>query len=340
MRHFKLWISLVGISVAILIGALVSGLVIANKIQNKTETLGHLTYEQVDYHLMMILNAGDQNYSEAFERGVQEASQQRNIVVETVWIDQQDYLESVLDRLDMAIFAKVDGIILHAYDDSEIVDRINRASEMGIPVITLHENVHQSKRLAYVGNSQYSVGIDVGKTIARLTDEQAKVAVIDQSVYDLAESEMDLLSLGISDVFENYDYMDLVTTRRSTQGVLSAENVALSILDDYPNISVIFSTNGQATLGIVQVLIDQNKVNDVTVIGSSDNEEILRYIQQGNVIEATLVTDCYSIGKGAIETFYNYMTEGLVNTQISPSITVVDKSNIKGYLEARDEINQ
>lgn len=340
MRQSKLLTILIYITAFILIGAFATGLYISNEIKNKTEAIGIVGYEDSKYHVMMLLNASDQAYSDAFKQGVHEASNELQISVEMIMIEDEDYLSAVLDRLDMAMYAKVDGIILHAYEDSSIVDKINQATEMDIPVITLNENIHQSKRLAYVGNSRYSVGIDVGKTIAELTNNKANFAVIDQINYGEHKGSMDLLELGIRNVFENNDDLNLVTTRYARQGLLSAETVAIEILEDFPNIDGIYCTDGQSTLGIVQVLIDQNRVNDIIVVGSGALDEILNYIGTGNVIEATVVTDYYSVGRSAIQTFSDYMENGIVNTQIIPPLHVLTEENIDAYLktlEATDE---
>ncbi|MBN2796259.1 MAG: substrate-binding domain-containing protein [Clostridia bacterium] len=336
MKHNKIWLALTLISGSLLIIAVITGLAISNEIKNKSLSVDTTAYNDEMYHIMFLLNEDDQSYGTVFMNGVDEACEAFNIAKEIIMIPEDNYLSEVLDRLDMAIYSRVDGIVLHAYSDPLIIDKIDRAAEMGIPVITLNDNVHESKRLAYVGNSRYSIGIEVGKTIARLSGSYGKVAVVDRVAEDTNDDMMNLLSLGIHDVFENIDGLTLVTTRNTSQGVLSAENVAVNILKDYPDIDIIYSTDGANTLGIVQVLIDQNKINDIMVIGTSDHDEILDYIRYGGAIDATMVTDYYTVGYGVVETFVKYKDEGIVSTQISPSITVVDTHNIETYLEHRE----
>lgn len=153
------------------------------------------------HHLMFILNEDDHAYGSDFMKGVTEASAVYNIAKEMVLISEENYLEEVIDRLDMAIYSKVDGIIVHAYTDPRIIDKINQATEMGIPVITLNESVHTSKRLAYVGSNRYDMGIEVGKTISRLSGEYGNVAIIDRVMSEAGLEMMGLLSQGMTDVF-------------------------------------------------------------------------------------------------------------------------------------------
>lgn len=322
----------------VLLGALSFGLYTSNDIKIKTEQMNQINDKNAKYHVMVIINGSDEIYSEDFFKGIDDASKANNVVVETIEIEEKNYLEEVIDRLDMAIYSKVDGIILHAYDDPLIIDRINQASDIGIPVITLNENLHNSKRISYSGNNRYSIGINVGKTIADITSGRGKIAVIDQINYKDISSVTDLLNLGIKDVVNDYDALDLVLTRQIKQGVLSAETIATEIIEDYPQIDAIFCTDSQSTLGIVQVLIDRNRVNDFTIIGYGSDSEVLDYIKRATVIDATIISDEYSIGLASIDAFYNYVENGIVNTEYLPPIMVINPENIDAYLkELEDE---
>ena len=334
MKTSKMIFIAIVILTLILLGALSLGLYTSNDIKIRTEQMSQINNEDVRYHVMMIINKSDETYSDAFFDGVKLSAKAYNVAVETIEVEERDYLNEVVDRLDMAIYSKVDGIILHAYNDPDIIDRINQASEMGIPVITLNENLHQSKRISYAGNNRYSIGINVGKTIAELTSGRGKIAVVDQIDYEnnVVEST-DLLNLGIKDVVDDYEKLEIVLTRHTDQGVLSAETIATEILEDYPEIDAIFCTDSQSTLGIVQVLIDRNRVNDFTIIGYGNDMEILDYISRGTVIQATIITDDFSVGKASIEAFYNYKENGIVNTEYLPSIIVVNQENVSAYLK-------
>ena len=340
MKYKKLWLFLTALSGCLLIITLIIGLVISNETRYQSNLEKITTYDKSMHHLMFILNKNDQAYGADFMMGIEEASEAYNIAKELVMISEENYLEEVLDRLDMAIYSKVDGIVLHAYSHPEIIDKINQATEMGIPVITLNQSVHESKRLAYVGNNRFDVGVEVGKTISRLSGDYGNVAVVDRIMSDAGLEMMGLLSQGMKDVFSNHEALNLVTTQNTSQGVLSAENITVNILREYPQVDIIYSTDGQNTLGIVQVLIDQNKINDIIVVGTSDHIEILNYIQEGGAVDATLITDYYALGYGVVETYGKYVSDGSVSGQMTPKITVVDATSIEAYLEQLEAFDE
>lgn len=331
MKTSKLLIVLIVISGLVLIGSLGTGLYISNDIKTRTEMMSQINNDNINYHIMMILNASDETYSNSFYSGVEAAAAANKIAVEKILIDETDYIEEVLDRLDMAMYAKVDGIIVHAYNVPQVIDKIDQASDMGIPVITLNENLHQSKQISFSGNNRYGIGLTVGKTIADMTLGRGQIAVVDKIDYSSTQlNAIDMLKLGLSDVFEAYDDLQLVLKRQTEQGVLSAETIATEIIEDYPEIDGIYCTDSQSTLGIVQVLIDRNRVHDFIVIGYGDDDEILDYIQTG-VIQATIITDTEAVGVASIQAFNDYMTSGIVKREFLPSVIVVDKNNIEAY---------
>lgn len=343
MKKNRFFYILTFISGTILVISLILGFYISNEINKTSESLNlKNNNENYDYHIMMLLDKSYQVYSEEFETGVIEASKKYSIATEIIKIGGKNYLEEILDRLDMAMYAKVDGIVLHAYNDERIMEKIEQANDMGIPVVTLNEDLPQSPRITYVGVSKYNIGLEVGKTIANATDGHGKIAVIQRrSFADSIESEaitkMDLLILGIEDVFENYKDLNLEKVSYTEEGVLSAETVATEILDENPDINGIYCTDGQSTLGIVQVLIDKNLVKNIMLIGFGDDEEILNYIEKGKIIEATIITDSKYIGSNAVRAIYEYKTTELVKSHINTPLQIVDENNVKAYRKEKGE---
>jgi ribose transport system substrate-binding protein len=103
------------------------------------------------------------------------------------------------------------------------------------------------------------------------------------------------------------------------------------LFEEYEGIKGIFCADGQDTLGVIQVLLDFNRVSEVALVGYDDAPVILDYIARSNVIEATIVTDYEIIGRKAIEAFVEYKKEAIVSSYINTDVTVIDKRNISQY---------
>jgi len=290
-----------------------------------------------DYHILIILDASNQFYSTSFEKGIEESSELYNIAVETIRIDGSNYKEDVFDALDMAMYAEVDGVILHAFKSELLSNKINQLFEKGIPVITLNEDLPSSNRISYVGINHYNVGQVAGEGLSKLMNETGKVAIIEQGSYSDSENSEDMIVLGLKDSLKAYPELSLELIQYTEEGVLSAETVATNLFRTNPEINGIFCTDAQNTLGIVQVLIDNNLVNDIVLMGYGDDDEILSYIEKGNIIEASIVTDYEDIGREALKAFYEYINTSFVSNYLNTDLNLIDEENITNYIEEKSD---
>ena len=349
----------IGFLLVVLLGAIGLGLYITNKISNTSEQLNQLeSNEPADYHIMIIVDSKNRFYSTQFRQGIKAAALEYKIAYEIIEVEGSNYYEDVLDALDMAIYSKVDGIVLHAIPSDKVVAKINDASDLNIPVITLNEDLAESARICYVGVNRYNIGQEAGKILAESMGGKGKIAVVEQRGY-LAQNYLDnkikdsintnqdnqLLSkdtllLGIADIVKNYKDLKVDFIGYTEQGTLSAETIITNILKENPDITGIFCSDGQNTLGVIQAIIDNNLVNKTKLIGYGDEEEILEYVEKGNIIEATLVSDYHDIGYEAMKAFYEYKNVQFVSSYINTDLKIVTENNIDAYRNEKSEIRE
>ncbi|WP_066501673.1 sugar ABC transporter substrate-binding protein [Abyssisolibacter fermentans] len=327
--------------IVVLMGSLIAGVVISNEIarSSKDEYLW-ASKEKAKAHIMVIIDDSNQAYDEAFNKGILDTAAEFNIAVEINKIDRSNYYEDVIVALDKAKYLKVNGIIVHAIDDEGIIEKIKEISDIGIPVITIEEDVPKSPRICYVGVNRYDIGQLAGESFARLLNGKGKIAVIDQRSYGKDRTfQEEMMMLGLKEVLKSYPNLTLEIIKYTEQGVLSAETVATEILLNNNQVNGILCTSGENTLGVVQVLIDNNLVNDVVLVGYGNDTEIMEYIKKGNVIEASIVTDYEDIGREAIKAFVEYRTNKFVSSYINTDIRVVDETNILDYISEMSDSN-
>lgn len=330
---------LVVILTVTLVGLLIGGIYISYKISKSTSD-GFLleSKEKIEYHIMVIVDASSQAYGESFIKGLNQGAESKKTAVEIIKVDGTNYEEDVLEKLDVAMYAEVDGVILHAINNEGLIDKINELSNRGIPVITLNNDLVDSDRIAYVGVNRYNIGRTAGQLMAEAMNGEGKLAIIEQKTY--ANIDEEIMLLGMRDVLKDYPDLTLQVVKYTERGVLSAETVATDIFREYPDISGIFCANGQNTLGVVQVLLDQNKVNNVVLMGYGNQEEILDYIAKGNIVESTIYTDYEDIGREAIDAFYEYQKVSFVSNYINTEMRIITKDNVEDYRKELREINE
>ncbi|MFK4997425.1 substrate-binding domain-containing protein [Bacillus sp. N9] len=85
--------------------------------------------------------------------------------------------------IEMAVAAKVDGILTQGLTNREFKPAIDRAVNQGIPVITFDTDLEDSKRLSYIGTDNYEAGYKVGEALIQDTKGQANVGIITGLLY-------------------------------------------------------------------------------------------------------------------------------------------------------------
>ncbi len=285
------------------------------------------------YHLMVIVDANDSTYNDAFLEGVKEAGESLRVASEIVLVDGNRYNEKVIEKLEMASYAKVDGLVVQSVNSEAFVRKVNEVVESGIPVFLLGEDITETERVSYIGVNRYNIGHSAGVMLADIMDGKGKIAIIDHKAYGGDKT----LSLGLSDVFMDHEDISIELVTYTQQGALNSETIATQIFRNYPQIDGIFCTNSQNTLGVAQAMIDNNVVNDFTLIGFGDDVELLEYIEKGKIAKGTIVADYKDIGYKAITVFSDYKSKDFVSSVINTTVHLVSEDTIGLFLDERGE---
>ena len=81
------------------------------------------------------------------------------------------------DALDQAVQQKATGILLGVTDPALLKDSIDKAIAAGIPVITMDSDAPASKRLFFIGTSNYQAGMSGGLRLAQELKGKGNVVV-------------------------------------------------------------------------------------------------------------------------------------------------------------------
>jgi ribose transport system substrate-binding protein len=282
------------------------------------------------YHFFIILHNSDEPYVKDLERGLIETANSLNIAIETNYSNDIDDYKDAIKYLNIAIDSKVDGIITHAYNTEEFKKLIDKAEKSKIPTITLDTDLSNSKGSAYVGTNGFETGSKAGQLVAEALSGKAKVAIILESSEGNGNGNLKLD--GFNNGIKNYKNIKVETVEISDNGILGANDVTQEILNSHPEVNAIVCTSSKDAIGAAQLVVDFNRVGDVTIIGYDSTPEILSYIQKG-VIYGTIVPGAYKIGCDSIRTLESLKDNGRVSAYIHTDSIVITKDNLDDYLK-------
>lgn len=287
--------------------------------------------DRPEYHFAVIGQADD-TFWQSVKEGCQAAADEYHVAVEFN-VPRFTNLDDQLMYLDIAIASKVDGIVTHVLDEDKFTPLIDKAVDAGIPVITVEAEAKKSKRNAYVGTNTFNLGREAGKLVLEAKGAEANIAIILSDYIDGTENvPQNLRVAGTKDALKDMPGMTIRTFSSST-GFFSAEEVTRRILIDYPEVDTIICTSAKDTISAAQVIVDLNKVGQITIIGYDDAPEILRYIEKG-VIYGTVVANPYEIGYESIRSLVEIKKNRMTSTYVDTGAKVVTCDNIKEYMQA------
>lgn len=231
------------------------------------------------------------------------------------------------DLLRVAINSSVDGIIYASKSSEKVVELINEASEKGVGVVILHNDIEQSARQCFVGVNNYELGQIYASQIYELLDgEKKNVRLLVSS--DMSEGAANLVTLGIEDYLlkeiTEEELPEIEIERIEAEDTFSVEEEIRKIFlseDELPDIMLCLE--GIYTQYVYQAVVDYNHVGDVAIIGYFLDKDILDAIDK-KIIYSTVSVDTLEMGSSCIEALEEYNELGYTNSFLPISMEIID----------------
>jgi ABC-type sugar transport system, periplasmic component len=302
-----------------------------NKLVSENSSL-FSTKDTPVYHFVSIIHKTDESYWQDIESGLMKASKDSKIAMEVIYTGADDEYTETLNDLEMAIASNVEGIIVRGYDTSDFSALIDKAFSKGIPVITIDSDCSNSKRVSFVGTSDFDLGSQAGTEVIKTSNDQINVAIILDNDRSKRNDNGSTFISGFKNAIKNVSNINLVTIKNSELGILGAKNALSDILVNNLNVNTIVCTSSNDTIGVAQQLVEYNKVGNFSVVGYDNSPEVLKYIQKG-VIFSTLIPDPLEIGKSSVENLKKIKQMGGTSTSTLTHINIVNSDNVNAYIK-------
>ncbi|MBZ4662955.1 MAG: periplasmic binding protein/LacI transcriptional regulator [Caloramator sp.] len=292
-------------------------------------------FAKPQYHFYFITqNSIDPFWNEVI-MGANKAAKDNNVVIEFCSPRFNDPKEQ-LKYLDIAILSKVDGIITHVPIAEDFTSLIDKAYFKGIPVITFENDDNKSKRYSFVGINSFEVGKKAAELMIKATGGRANIAIITSNDLNQDLVENNLKMNGFFSAIKDYPEMKVVKTYTSKMGILSAEEITQKIIDSQEKINAIFTVSSADTLGAAQLIVDRNKVGEITLVGYGSSEEIIRYIDK-EIIYGTISSDPFQMGYESVKALIDIKSSKNVPYYINTELKVLTKETIEEFKKKSNE---
>lgn len=319
------------------------------KIYDTQENGGQQDTEFYNHHYVLITDDKDSLFWQSVYAGAKAESEASGNYIEFSGERlSKDFDETEL--MQMAINEHVDGIIVEASDNIKVKRLINEASAKGIPVVTALSDSTESRRISYVGVSSYNIGTEYGKQVCLLAEKyfaKQYEKKEDDSILDVLvlmnaaadDTSQNIVFSGIQEsVAAESKYskrINIFAQSINTTGIFAAEEAIRDIFMEKNNTpDIIICLDELNTTCVYQTVVDYNRVGEISIIGYYHSDTILKAIER-NVIKASISIDTKQMGEYCVQALNEYMETNRVSEYFSVDTSVITPSNIKSFLEDR-----
>jgi len=252
------------------------------------------------YQLVVVMPDTDDSFFRGLTDGIQHSAGAADAAVQVFRYPGSSTSEA--ERyFEIALLAKVDGLIMYTPRNDLVADRSNRASRSGVAFVPVGTDAPNGAKRGFIGSGSLLQGFEGGKIICAALGSAARVGVILPAT-GTGDLRDELLYRGVASAVGTYQGAAITSVVRARPGILSGEEAAARMLRAHPQVNALFCSNAQDTEGAAQVVVDANRVGSVLIVGADETPDIDRYIDKG-VVAASIVRDSRRIGEEAVAAF-------------------------------------
>ncbi len=230
---------------------------------------------------ILVSALGSDPYFYDHKMGMEMAGKELGVRTEYVGPADLD-MNAMVAAFEQAIAKKPNGILVIGFD-TQLEPTVKKATDAGIPVITLDADLPNSTRLAFVGTGNKTAGKMGGEKLADLVGGKGKVVL----VYQPGQSNLEERAAGYREALEAFPDIEIVEQVDSKQDpVISAQNVS-TILQKYPDLAGIACIDGASGTGAATAVREAGLSGKVKVVTMDRSNEVLEGIEQG-IISASV----------------------------------------------------
>lgn len=315
------------------------------KIKHKIDPSGGPEYQDYDAYYVVITDDNGVFWKSVLQ-GARESARDNNAYVELL---SQQFSEKYnkYELMQIAIYSKVDGIILQAGEDPKMTQLIQRAEQENIPVVTVLEDNTNGGRQSFIGISSHNLGQEYGGQIADiidskksqlgverkpdgtygLLDETNKVRTLVLLDGDVTDNSQNTVLTAINETLEKKKLGEVVSVETQLIYADSAFSPEEAIRDIFileeKQPDIIVCLNEQNTICAYQAVVDLNRVGQTEILGYYESEMIRSAIEK-KIIWSSVSVDTRQMGALCVDALAEYLESGYVSDYYAVDISLLD----------------
>ena len=287
-------------------------------------------------------------YWQAAAAGLRKASAHLPVRADVAGPDRYD-VKAQVEEFRNVVAKNPSGILVSAADPELMKPEIDAAIAKGIPVITIDADSPGSKRLFFIGTENYASGVMGAEVAVKKLSGKGSVAVYTMP----GQTNLKDRLRGYQDVFASHPQVKITEIVDVKGDPRVAFDRTMEMTREGKTKFDAFVCLVSTSCPEVAEVLDRNKVPGKVVIAMDAEQRTLDWIKKGG-IAASVVQKPFTmayVGLRMLDDLHHRKFAPLdakwsenpfseIPTFVDTGVTLVDQSNLDGFLKARDGSNR
>ncbi|WP_456276007.1 substrate-binding domain-containing protein [Bacillus sp. AK128] len=274
--------------------------------------------EPINNRIVLITQGLDTPFWDKVSAGAKRQAEENGARLE-IWGSYTNNEEDFLKQIDIAIYSKVDGIIVQGLDTDEFKELTKiKAASYGIPIITVANDVQmeESLRKTYVGSNQYEAGRMIGEQLIDDMGTNGEVVLLIDKRKQYYQTQR--LS-GIQDTLRHYPNIEMieVNTGDTREEVITSTN---DVLNQHPNAVAFVTVNAKFAGDMIEEIERRSNVEPYHIYSFDDDPISLSLLKQGKM-DGIIEQSPEMMGQLSVTLMMNWLKEEMIPLDLTGYLT-------------------
>ncbi|WP_421385031.1 sugar ABC transporter substrate-binding protein [Bacillus salacetis] len=237
--------------------------------------------KSLDVRLVLITQELDTPFWDQVSYGARFQAEREDVTLE-VWGSYGNNQENFLKQIELAIYSKVDGIIVQGLDTDGFKELAKvKAASYGIPIITLANDVpaSESLRKTYVGSDQRFAGELIARQLISDMGTSGEVILMVDSKQEYYQKER---LRGIQASLKRYPKITMISAEAEDSREQGSA-LTKDLLNRYPNVDAFIAVNSNFTDDIIGEIEKRSKVEPYYIYSFDDSSASIASLREGKL---------------------------------------------------------
>lgn len=276
-------------------------------------------------YIAMISKGFQHQFWQAVKSGAEKAAKDLGVTITFEGPESEAMVDKQIEMLQAALAKKPAALCIAALDSKAVIPYLEKAQQMGIPVIGFDSGVDSDIPVTTVATDNIKAAGYAADKMAEFIGRVGEVALV---VHDqTSRTGIDRRDGFVNRIKQKYPLIKIVDIQYGGGDHLKSTDLTKAIIQAHPRLKGIFGANEGSAIGVINAVKEMNKVGKIVVIGYDSGKQQIEAIKSG-LMKGAITQNPVGMGYMAVEAAVKAIKGEKLPKFIDSGFYWYDKTNI------------